>query len=288
MATKKKSTKAKTKKAPVKKPAKAIAVSKTKTSSKNKFSTLKKWNILLAVVLVGQAIAIVVLGKSVSLPVNTQYLTNDALASQAAGHTVLVPAVRHMFDVNVRYLVGAFLAVAAIIYGLAASVWRQKYEAQLAKRINIFRWINFTISGGLMFVLVAMLNGVYEAASLLMIVVLFGLLQFLGYFGEAKAGDRKAKNQTFIALCVAGLTVWLAIAMYLKGAIFYGVGLSHYVYWIDGGLFVIALCLAANKFQVFKASGRWADYIYGERIFMILSLIAKSGLAWLVFAGLLK
>jgi hypothetical protein len=33
--------------------------------------------------------------------------------------------------------------------------------------------------------------------------------------------------------------------------------------------------------------GKWEDYLYGERVYQLLSLIAKTFLAWLVFAGVL-
>jgi hypothetical protein len=34
--------------------------------------------------------------------------------------------------------------------------------------------------------------------------------------------------------------------------------------------------------------GRWRDYLYGERAYVVLSLIAKSALAWQVFAGTMR
>jgi len=34
--------------------------------------------------------------------------------------------------------------------------------------------------------------------------------------------------------------------------------------------------------------GKWQDYLYGERVYIILSLVAKSLLAWQVFAGTLR
>jgi hypothetical protein len=35
----------------------------------------------------------------------------------------------------------------------------------------------------------------------------------------------------------------------------------------------------------YKGVGRWRDYLYGERFYIILSFVAKSILAWLVFIG---
>ena len=38
----------------------------------------------------------------------------------------------------------------------------------------------------------------------------------------------------------------------------------------------------------YRRVGRWRDYLYGERVYMLLSLVAKSLLAWQVFAGTLQ
>lgn len=33
--------------------------------------------------------------------------------------------------------------------------------------------------------------------------------------------------------------------------------------------------------------GRWQDYLFGEEVYIVLSLTAKSALAWQIFAGTL-
>ena len=33
----------------------------------------------------------------------------------------------------------------------------------------------------------------------------------------------------------------------------------------------------------YKKGGPWKDYLYGERAYIILSLLAKTTLAWLIF-----
>jgi len=37
----------------------------------------------------------------------------------------------------------------------------------------------------------------------------------------------------------------------------------------------------------YKKIGPWKNYLYGERAFIILSLVAKTVLAWMIFAGTL-
>jgi len=47
------------------------------------------------------------------------------------------------------------------------------------------------------------------------------------------------------------------------------------------GLFVGIRDLAARI-------GRWRDYVHGEVVYIVLSLTAKSLLAWLIFANVLR
>ena len=38
----------------------------------------------------------------------------------------------------------------------------------------------------------------------------------------------------------------------------------------------------------YKGVGKWRDYLYGERIYIVLSFVAKTFLVWLVFVGLFR
>ena len=37
----------------------------------------------------------------------------------------------------------------------------------------------------------------------------------------------------------------------------------------------------------YRRVGHWRSYVFGERAYVMLSLVAKSALAWQVFAGTL-
>ena len=53
-------------------------------------------------------------------------------------------------------------------------------------------------------------------------------------------------------------------------------------------LFLFFNCFAINMYLQYKGVGRWKDYLYGEKVYIILSLTAKSVLAWFVFGGTLR
>jgi Heliorhodopsin len=40
-----------------------------------------------------------------------------------------------------------------------------------------------------------------------------------------------------------------------------------------------------NQWLQYKSIGKWADYAFGEKTYLVLSLIAKSILAWQIYSG---
>ena len=87
--------------------------------------------------------------------------------------------------------------------------------------------------------------------------------------------------------CIAGAVPWVAIAIYLAGAGSGGGDVPTFVYWIFGSIFVVFNIFAVNMFLQYRRLGPWKDYVFGEYSYIILSLTAKSLLAWQVFAGTL-
>ncbi|PIZ46567.1 hypothetical protein COY32_03065, partial [candidate division WWE3 bacterium CG_4_10_14_0_2_um_filter_41_14] len=61
-----------------------------------------------------------------------------------------------------------------------------------------------------------------------------------------------------------------------------------FVYWIYVSIFLFFNSFAVNMILQYKKIGKWSDYLYGEKAYIVLSLVAKSLLAWQVFAGTLR
>ncbi|MBU6329268.1 MAG: heliorhodopsin HeR, partial [Acidobacteria bacterium] len=64
-------------------------------------------------------------------------------------------------------------------------------------------------------------------------------------------------------------------------------GVPPFVYGIVISLFLLFNCFALNQFLQYRGRGRFANYLYGEKVYLVLSLVAKSALAWQIFAGTL-
>ena len=60
-----------------------------------------------------------------------------------------------------------------------------------------------------------------------------------------------------------------------------------FVYGIVISLFLFFNVFAIVQWLQYKQIGRFADYLAGERFYIVLSFVAKSALAWQIFSGAL-
>ena len=59
------------------------------------------------------------------------------------------------------------------------------------------------------------------------------------------------------------------------------------MYAIFASLFVFYNSFALNMVLQYREIGPWRGYLFGEYVYVALSLVAKSALAWQVFANTL-
>lgn len=264
---------------------------RSKTPSKITMQSLHTWNKRLAVLHALQGLVILVLSSKANLwPINTTYLTVDTLASKSAGGPVLSPAAHTLFNVNLGYIVALFFFISAIAHSIIAFKYRNTYEANLKKGINKARWIEYGVSASVMMIAIALLTGVYDFSSLIMVFVLTLIMNLMGLAMEQQNQLSKTVNWfTYLVGCLAGIIPWVVVAIYVAGSNTFGSGgIPTFVYFIYASMFIFFSSFAVNMYLQYKKKGKWADYLYGERVYMILSLVAKSLLAWQVFFGTLR
>ena len=235
-----------------------------------------------------QGVAVILLSKSTTFPVTTNYLTLDTLASKS-GSPVLVSASRNIADVNLAYVVAAFFFMSAIAHLVIATIYRSTYQKDLKKGMNKARWFEYSISASTMMVGIALLSGIADVSSLLLIFGLIFIMNMMGLVMEVhNQATKKTSWLSFNIGCIAGILPWLALVIYTLGARNYGSGVPGFVYWIYLSMFIFFSSFADNMFLQYKKVGKWSNYLYGEKVYMILSLVAKSLLAWQVFFGTLR
>lgn len=223
------------------------------------------------------------LSRSFELPISGSYLAFNPSTKQ------LEPATAFLFNLSLPALIAAFFFMSAAAHIIIATVYYKSYEQGLKRGINRARWIEYAISASTMMVAIALLVGVYDAASLAMIFSLIAIMNLLGLVMEVV--NQKAKHISWLSYnigCFAGIIPWLVIALYMWVGAANGSEAPAFVYWIFVSIFTFFSCFAVNMFLQYKRIGPWKDYLYGERAYIILSLVAKSLLAWQVFAGTLR
>lgn len=239
---------------------------------------LRTWNLVLGLLHATQGGAILVLADGFSLPVTGGFLEGPPGTPPGAPAT--------LFDVRIAWGVALFLFLSAAAHLLLASpaidAW---YRRHLGEARNYARWVEYSVSASVMVVLIAMITGISDVAAL---IAIFGANAAMIFFGLLQERYERPGGSLlpFWLGSLVGAAPWLAIGVYL-----WGPGSSAeppgFVYAIYVSLFVFFFSFAANQWLQYRRKGRWADYLYGERVYMILSLSAKSALAWQVFAATL-
>lgn len=230
-----------------------------------------------------QGSAILVLSRQFSLPISASYLKFDTQSQ------TLSSASRVLFDLPLPALVAGFFFLSAAAHFTIATVWRKRYLADLKVGINKARWIEYSISASIMIVAISLLVGIYDAASLIAAFSLVAIMNLCGLVMEIHNQTTKRTNWiSYWIGCLAGIIPWAMIALYLVAGASYGSKAPSFVYWIFVSIFLFFNCFAINMVLQYKKVGKWRDYLYGERAYIILSLVAKSLLAWQVFAGTLR
>ncbi len=246
-------------------------------------TSLRTLNFVMAVVHGIQGMVILLLSKSFNIPITGSYLTFNRTSQ------TLEPAMVHLFDLSIPLLVALFFFISAAAHLLIATIYNKKYNQNLARGINKARWIEYSISASIMMVAIAVLVGVYDFTNLLMIFVLIAIMNLLGLVMEVhNLTTQKTNWISYWIGCLAGVIPWFVIGFCFWLSAEQGSAPPTFVYWIFVSIFIFFSCFAVNMVLQYKKIGPWKNYLYGERAYIILSLVAKSLLAWQVFAGTLQ
>ena len=245
-----------------------------------RFKRLRIYNAVMGLFHLAQGAAVIALSEPYAVQVTAQWL------NKRPGPGVFGDA-QPYFTYELGYAVALFLFFSAAAHFILVLPgvfdW---YVKNLKLNRNYARWIEYAFSSSLMVVLIASLTAITDVAALTAIfgvnamMILFGLLQ--EHYEEPGNG----RWLPFIFGCFAGVVPWIAIGAYL-----WGPGASEmipsFVYVIFITMFVFFNTFAVNQWLQYKPVGKWKDYVFGEVVYVFLSLTAKSVLAWLVFANVL-
>ncbi len=237
---------------------------------------LRRWNLGLALLHAAQAVAVLVLASDFAITVVASYAQGPPGTDLADPESIV--------DVRIGWAIAAFLTLAALDHLVTSTAGRPRYENDLRRGVNAFRWIEYSFSATIMIVLIGFYNGIVEISAVFAIIganvamILFGWLQEL----MNPPGRTSTTMLPFWFGCVAGAAPWAAITWNLVAA---RENVPGFVFGIFVSLFVFFMSFAVNQLLQYRGVGPWRSYAFGERSYLVLSLVAKSALAWQIFAG---
>lgn len=249
----------------------------------NTYTSLRKLNSIAGLFHLFQAFAVLIVSKSFSLPISGSYLTLDKSSN------VLVPESKILFSLSLPLLIAIFFFLSAFFHFYIATIGTKSYRQQLSTGMNKVRWYEYSLSASVMMVAISLLVGIYDLVSLVLIFSLTAVMNLMGLVMEVH--NQTTKKTSWLSFNIgtfAGLIPWLAVASYLWLGAHYGSKAPTFVYYIFVSIFLFFMCFAVNMLLQYKKIGKWNNYLYGEKTYIMLSLIAKSLLAWQVFAGTLR
>ena len=247
---------------------------------------LRRFNLVMSILHAVSGIAMLALSNDFALGVTTFFVNGPP------GTPIEEGLFSEAFTVPIGPATAGFLLLSALFHliivvpgGFAF------YGRELSYGRNRIRWVEYSLSSTLMILLISIVSGLTDLAALIAIAAANISMILFGWIMEM-VNDSTTGNvwwSPFWFGCVAGLAPWLGLVAYLwvnvnqLGA----EGPPTFVYGILFSIFFFFNCFAINQWLQYKRIGRWRDYLFGERTYIVLSLVAKSALAWQVFANTL-
>jgi len=247
------------------------------------FMGLRRFNLIMGFLHLLQGILMIVLSNDTTYPIYTYFLSFNTETFSLDPNPELV------YNLRFGPAVAAFLLLSAVAHFYLSTIGYDRYVRNLKKGMNPVRFYEYALSSSLMIVLIGMLVGLWDLGALILIFGINATMNLFGIMMEMHNQHTKRTDWTaFIYGCFAGIVPWIVIVMYFLGAInSSGAEPPGFVYFIIPTIFIFFNIFAVNMVLQYKKVGRWKDYLFGERFYIILSLTAKTVLAWTIFAGTL-
>jgi hypothetical protein len=251
----------------------------TADSVPSRYRRLRRFNVVVGALLLGEALYMLAASNDLALPVTASYLRDDPVA--VTGPTL--PS--EVFSLRIGPAVAIFLALAALDHLLVSAPRVHRwYERGLDRGVNYARWIEYSVSASLMLVLIGLFVGIRDLAAVIALFAVNAAMIFFGLLMERHQRPGSADWTAFWFGSIVGVVPWALIAVYVMQP----EQVPGFVYVITVVQFVLFFSFALNMALQYAQVGPWREYLHGEVVYVVLSVTAKSLLAWLVFANVLR
>jgi hypothetical protein len=222
----------------------------------------------------------IILNAETTIPVVTRFFdeTPDGIR----------PVSETLFEFPVAYIAPIFLLLSAFAHLFISSPsYVRRYEANIQKGINPARWWEYAFSSSLMLVVLLMFGGLIELSNVVFIFILNFIMNLMGLMME-----KYNQLTTTTSWLPFNIGVLAGIVPWIMGGLYFWVSTSNIadaipVYAQFGFLltFLFFNSFAINMWLQYKKVGKWKDYAYGEKAYIVLSLVSKSALGWIIVLG---
>ena len=233
---------------------------------------LRRFNLIMGFLHLVQGVLMIAFSNATTYPIFTNFLKFDMATFS------LTPDPKLFYELRFGPAVAAFLLISAVAHFYLSTVGYKRYVANLEKGMNPIRFYEYALSSSLMIVLIGMLVGIWDLGTM---IALFGVNAPMNLFGILMELHNQTTTRTdwtaFIYGCIAGVIPWIVIVVAFLGAVNSGDAKPPaFVYAIIPTIFVFFNVFAMNMWLQYKV-GRWKDYLFGERIYIVLSLAGEDG-----------
>jgi hypothetical protein len=223
---------------------------------------------------------LLILNTATTIPVITRFFDETPDGVRPVSET--------LFEFPIALIGPIFLLLSAAAHLLISSpTYGHRYEQNIQKGINPVRWWEYAISSSLMLVVLLMLGGLIELSTVVFIFTLNFIMNLMGLMMEKY--NQLTDTTSWLPFNIgvlAGIVPWI------MGGLYFWVSTNNIadsipVYAQFGFLltFLFFNSFAINMWLQYKKIGKWKVYAYGEKAYIVLSLVSKSALGWIIVLG---
>ena len=221
-----------------------------------------------------------ILNSETTIPVITRFFDETPDGVRPVSET--------LFEFPIAFIAPFFLLLSAAAHLLVSSPqYVRRYETNIQNGINPARWWEYAFSSSLMLVLLLMLGGLIELSTVVFVFTLNFIMNLMGLMME-----KYNQLTTTTSWLPFNIGVLAGIVPWIMGGLYFWVSTNNIsdsipVYAQFGFLltFIFFNTFAINMFLQYKKIGKWKVYAYGEKAYIVLSLVSKSALGWIIVLG---
>jgi hypothetical protein len=221
-----------------------------------------------------------ILNSETTIPVITRFFDETPDGVRPVSET--------LFEFPIAFIAPIFLLLSAAAHLLVSSPqYVRRYETNIQNGINPARWWEYAFSSSLMLVVLLMLGGLIELSTVVFVFTLNFIMNLMGLMME-----KYNQLTTTTSWLPFNIGVLAGIVPWIMGGLYFWVSTNNIsdsipVYAQFGFLltFLFFNTFAINMFLQYKKIGKWKVYAYGEKAYIVLSLVSKSALGWIIVLG---